>query len=137
MSYDVYLQPSKEKCEHCGRPYGRVSGPDPTYNLSPIFDLALTGEDFPNKDVTEGQVVLLHAATDRPRGLRVLNGQRAGDSLAQLDQAIARLADETLRPAFVALEPSNGWGNLAGAVSVMQELRELARRNPDHVWDVR
>ncbi len=134
MSYSVHLK--AKKCETCGHTDYGPNCPDPTYNLTPIFDLALSGEPLPNPGVSEGEVVLFRKETDRPRGLRLLDGRVAGDTLADLNRAIDRLCDEKLRPAFVALEPSNKWGDLAGALEVMKELRERAQDYPSFVWDI-
>lgn len=46
MSYDIYLR--SEPCDKCGRGGEEPELPNPTYNLTPIFDLALTGEPLPN-----------------------------------------------------------------------------------------
>lgn len=137
MSYDTYLHPPKKICEHCKREFETVSGPDPTYNLTPIFDLALTGEDdLPDKDVSEGEVVLLGRKTMRPRGLRLLDGKLAKDTIEMLDKAIERLEDPSLLPKFRALEPANKWGDLDGAVYVVKKLRTLAGDHLDHRWEV-
>ena len=74
MSYDIYLRKLPSPCPTCGHeaPAPAPDLPDPTYNLTPIFDLALTGEPLPNSNVSEAAVVLLHQETDRPRGLRLL-----------------------------------------------------------------
>ena len=135
MSYDVYLR--KPKCPTCGHEDVVYNLPEPTYNLTPIFDLALTGEPMPNSDVSEGAVVLLGAKTDRPRGLRILSGRTGRDTLKQLDAAVFALCDSSEKEAaFRALEPSNGWGNLDGARDVMKRLRTAAKEHPDYVWEV-
>ena len=135
MSYDVYLR--APNCPTCGHKPYEPDCPDPTYNLTPIFDLALTGEGLPNPEVSEASVVLLHKETDRPRGLRLLNGRKASETLAQLNHAIDRLSDETLRDKFVALEPPNKWGTLPDALYVMNKLRDLAAEYPNNFWEVR
>jgi hypothetical protein len=141
MSYDIYIR-SKHFCPHCGRDSTRDSDsysgelPEPTYNLTPIFDLALTGEPFPNADVGEGAVVLFKAKTDRPRGLRVLSGRKVGDSIPMLDIALRRIADDP--EPFRKLEPANGWGTLKDAVWVFERMREAASKcNPEATWDIR
>ena len=134
MSYSVYLR--APTCPTCGRGGIDPYCPDPTYNLTEIFDLAFTGEPMPNAGVSEGAVVLLGAKTDRPRGLRLLSGRSARETFGMFAAALHRMLDPSMRAAFVALEPSNGWGNLTGAIEVMQELRKLAEQHPDHVWEV-
>jgi len=141
MSYDIYIR-SKHFCPHCGRDSQREGDsyqgqlPNPTYNLTPIFDLALTGEGLPNPEVAESSVVLFGAQTDRPRGLRVLSGRKVGDSIAMIDKALARI--DAQRAAFVKLEPDNGWGTLAGAVEVFERMAAAAKEcNPDAVWEIR
>lgn len=135
MSYSIYL--TSEKCASCGHErsyYGDL--PDPTYNLTPIFDLALTGEGLPNADVTEASVVLFGKTTDRPRGLRVLDGRKAADTIEQLTAAIERMENPELSSAFRALEPANGWGTMAGALKVLHRLRDAAVDEPTMVWEV-
>ena len=137
MSYDTYLNPPKPSCEHCGRDWEYVSGPNPTYNLTAIFDLALTGEGLPNPEVAEVAVVLLGAETDRPRGLRILSGLTGARSITPINNALARLANPELRDAFVALEPPNKWGTVESAVSTLSKLARMANDHPDYVWEIR
>lgn len=141
MSYDIEIR-SKHFCEHCGRDSRRAEDsyqgelPGPTYNLTPIFDLALTGEPLPSPSVTEASVVLFRAKTDRPRGLRVLSGRKVGDSIAMLEVALKRIQDDP--EPFRKLEPDNGWGTLKDAVDVLTRMRDAAREcNPDATWDIR
>lgn len=136
MSYTIYLD-SPPSCEHCGR-RGEAPDwcPDPTYNLTPIFDLALTGDGLPNPETAEVSVVLFGHKTDRPRGLRLLNGKTGKDSKPILDAALARLNDPALADRFTALQPENGWGNLPGAIKVMGRLAELAEAYPANTWRV-
>lgn len=136
MSYDIYLR--GRVCETCGnRPSDEPELPNPTYNLTPIFDLAITGEPLPNADVSEGSVVLFRAATDRPRGLRLLTGQTGAQTIAMLTGALARMRDIEWLERFLALEPVNGWGTLHGAMEVIGKLLSAACSYPDHVWEVR
>lgn len=138
MSYDIYLKRQPSPCPTCGREGGDPEVEwGPTYNLTPIFDLALTGEPMPNPDVNEARVVLFHEKTDRPRGLRVLSGRRAGDTIEALRKAVGHLHDAAKEDAFQALAPSNGWGTLQDARDVMCGLLKLAHENPDCVWEIR
>jgi hypothetical protein len=133
MSYDIYLRATP--CPTCGHSY-EPDLPDPTYNLTPIFDRALTGEDLPNSEVSEFAVVILKEKTDRPRGLRVLSGRKAKDTKDWIAKAVAHLEDPAEESAFRALEPENKWGDLEGAREVMKALLEAAERFPEHVWEV-
>lgn len=135
MSYDVYLR--APKCPTCGNKGPEPDCPDPTYNLTPIFDLALTGEGLPNPGVSEAAVVLFREKTDRPRGLRVLDGKTGRESIAMINTAIDRLCDAKLTVTFIALEPENKWGTLKDARDVMKMLKERAEEYPDNTWDVR
>lgn len=138
MSYTIRLHADPVKCPTCGHEdEGPDYLPDPTYNLTPIFDLALTGEPLPNPEVGEGAVVLLRASTDRPRGLRLLDGRRAGDTVDWMRKALAHLNDPAQADAFRALEPSNRWGTLKDARWVMERLIEAAENYPRHVWEIR
>jgi hypothetical protein len=130
MSYSIYLRPTQKNGD-------QPDCPDPTYNLTEIFDLALTGEELPDQEVSEAEVVLFGKKTSRARGLRLLNGKTGEQSLVDINHALDRLADERLRSRFVALEPENKWGDIAGAVWVMRKLRELATEFPHNKWEIR
>lgn len=141
MSYDIYIR-SKWFCPHCGRDSQRDSDtysgdlPSPTYNLTPIFDLALTGEPLPNPDVPEAAVVLLRTETDRPRGLRILSGRKVAESIPMIENALKRIQSDEVP--YKKLEPSNGWGTLKDAVWVFEEMLGAAKKcNPEAVWEIR
>lgn len=135
MSYDIYL--SKPACPTCGH-HERHRGdlPNPTYNLTQIFDLALTNEPFPNPEVGEGGVVLFREPTDRPRGLRVLSGRKASETYSQIHTALERLEDPKRLQEWRDLEPPNKWGTLETAIKVLQQLRTAAHDSPDFVWEI-
>lgn len=130
MSYDVYLE-----CPTCAHSSG-TEDIGPTYNLSQIFDLALTGLPWPSPDVTEGQAVVLGAKTARPRGLRILHGQTAEQSASALWQALRRLRDPGMAAAFKALEPTNGWGDIPGAVLTFERMLRAASHAPKAIWRI-
>lgn len=134
MSYDIYL--NSKPCPMCANVKKAGEGLHPTYNLTPIFDFAITGEPLPNRDTTEGQVVVLHAKTDRPRGLRILHEQTAADTIRPLENALARMKDPALHEEFRKLEPSNGWGSADGARKVLATMLGLARQHPEFVWSI-
>lgn len=141
MSYDIYIR-SKYFCSHCGRDSSRsedsYSGslPEPTYNLTPIFDLALTGEDLPNPEVGEAAVVLFREKTDRPRGLRILSGRTLRDSIPMIEAALKRIRAN--QEPFLKLEPENKWGTLKDAIWVFDRMLEAARQcNPEAMWEIR
>lgn len=136
MSYDIYLRASPEHCAACGQWMPAPDLPNPTYNLTPIFDRALTGEPLPNQDISEFGVVILGAETDRPRGLRLLDGKKGKDTVVWLEKALGHLNDPGQRDAFIALEPPNKWGDLPGAVSVIERLLSAAKEYPENVWEV-
>jgi hypothetical protein len=134
MSYDIYLVGSQ--CPTCGHSPESFDFPDPTYNLTPIFDLALTGEDMPNPQVGEMAVVLLGTKTDRPRGLRLLSGRKAGDTVKDIELALKRMNDPSMHEKFTKLLPSNGWGTLEGATETMLILHRKAKEFPNATWDI-
>jgi hypothetical protein len=134
MSYSIHLR--GVECVTCKHTPPEPYCPDPTYKLTPIFDFAITGEDMPNPDVTEASAVLLGAKTDRPRGLRLLDGKRAEDTVKMLSNALDRMNDPALNERFVALEPENKWGDLVGAKNVVRSLRDIAIEFPTYVWGV-
>lgn len=141
MSYSIYLETPTQPtpCPACGHTPDSEEDPDcpnPTYNLTAIFDLALTGEGLPNPEVPEAEVVLLRKPTDRPRGLRLLNEKTGAESLPMIAAALTRLNDEALRPRFEALQPENGWGTIDGARSTLCSLNALAAEHPTRVWKV-
>lgn len=135
MSYNIYLKP--ERCPTCNRASeDEPDLPDPTYNLTPIFDLAISGEPLPNPETPEVATVLFGAKTDRPRGLRLLNGRKAKDTVDDLNRALERMSDETLRDKFLSLEPPNKWGDLPGAIWVINKLKTAAEEYPDSKWEI-
>jgi hypothetical protein len=134
VSYDIDLR--APACPTCGHVATAGHLPNPTYNLTPIFDLALTGEPLPNADVGEAAVALFRAKTDRPCGLRILSGRKASDTIPMLKNAVARMQDPAWRSRFLALEPENKWGDLPGAIEVMHDLLRAAEGSPDFIWDV-
>lgn len=136
MSYDIYLNAPQERCPTCGRCSETPTLPNPTYNLTPIFDRALTGEDLPNPEVSEARVVLLREPTDRPRGLRLLSGRKARDTVTAIRKALMHIRDPAQEASFRELEPPNRWGTLKDARDVMAWLLEAAEKYPDHVWEI-
>lgn len=136
MSYDIYLRGDPETCPTCGRRASEPDLPDPTYNLTPIFDRALTGENLPNPDVNEAMVVLFRKETDRPRGLRLLSGRKAKDTAEWLRKALARVSDPANAAMFRSLEPENKWGTLEDARYVFEKLIVAAEEYPEHKWEV-
>lgn len=137
MSYTIRLEgPEPVACPTCGHcpDQDYVSCPEPTYNLTAIFDLALTDGPLPNPEVSEGAAVVLGAPVDRPRGLRLLAGRKAAETLPELEQALARLGDPAREAEFRGLEPSNGWGSLGGAIMAISKLRSLAAEHPNKTW---
>ncbi len=134
MSYDIDLKaPVCDKCGKCG---DEPECPDPTYNLTPIFHFALMGEDQPSPGVSNFEEVVLHKPTERPRGLRVLNGKTGRESQSMLALAMERLLNVNNREKLLAFEPENKWGTLDDAMYVMQRLATLAIDYPDNVWRV-
>lgn len=137
MSYTIDL--NAKPCSECDetREPEWTECPEPTYNLTPIFDFALTGDrEIPSPDVAEVATVLFGAKTDRPRGLRLLDGRQAHDTVADLDAAMTRLSDPANQEHLEGLEPDNGWGDLGIAVTVIRRLRRLAKDYPECIWSV-
>ncbi len=134
MSYDIYLK--RPKCESCGHIDNGPDLPNPTYNLTPIFDLALTNEQYPNPEISEFSTVILGEKTERPRGLRVLNGRTGKETRRQLENAVEQLANTFRAEEFRKIEPENGWGTLREAWLVMIQLHKASEVYPDHVWEI-
>lgn len=124
MSYDLYmLNPASEQT---------TNTLNPTYNLSQIFDRALTGEDFPNPEVAEVGIVLLKTNTDRPRGLRILDGKTGAEAVPLLATALDRI--DANWGEFKKLEPDNGWGSVGSAVYTLRTMLEESVANPTCTW---
>jgi len=119
MSYDIDL--IAPDCPTCGHSKGREST-DPTYNLGAIFVLAFE-EVAPE-------------AGEGPYGVHWLSGKTGAQTLPALVRALERLEDPMLRQELLKREPSNRWGDLPGAHSVIQRLKRWAAENPTWVWSV-
>jgi hypothetical protein len=76
----------------------------PTYNLGPMFTMAL---GFP---------------------LRELDGLAAGDAILPLKNAVNRMKKSPAR--FKKLNPSNGWGSYEGALESLCWLLEMCKAHP-------
>jgi hypothetical protein len=129
MSYVIHLD-----CPTCGD-RGRTF--DPTYNLAAIFHLALSGEDWPAAKPGIGtfeDVVLGGHRKRAAAGLELVVGMSGEASQPMLRAAVERLADPNLADRFRALEPANGWGDLAGARRVIGEMLAAATSCPQSVW---
>jgi hypothetical protein len=126
MSYDIYLHAPGVTCPSCGRPADEPDCPKPTYNLSPIFAKAFTGE----------ACVALRGTRARATGLHLLVGHAAKDTLGALREAAAALDDPCRRILFRNLQPANGWGTVEDARRVIARLIIVAVDYPDHVWSV-
>jgi hypothetical protein len=137
MSYDIYLITRRcPTCGHSGQTFSNL--PDPTYNLTEIFHLALQGEPMPNPGTSEMEVVILGKKTDSPRGLRLLDGVKAKHSIPFLEKAVERMEDPAWKDRFIALEPLNKWGDFPGATKVMKQLLEAAKEcGEEFEWEVR
>jgi hypothetical protein len=134
MSYDIHLM--GDKCPTCEHQPRKDDLGNPTYNLTPMFDFALTGKPMPKDEPPGGAVVLLRAKTRRPYGLRILSGRKAGETLPVILKALSRMDDLKLRGKFLALNPPNHWGDFDGAVNVMKNLRWAAEANPEMTWEI-
>lgn len=124
MSYTIRL--SGRACQYCGCVAPNPELPNPTYNLLPIFHLALTFD---------------RQTPEELMGLHTLTGKAARDTVEKLRIALDRIRDPNLEAEFKELEPSfergvNGWGDKAGAEWVLGELLAAAIEYPNHVWEV-
>lgn len=127
MSYDVYLKGAP--CTLCKHNPPEPDLPDPTYNLGPIFTLALTGR-YDKSDYDDA------TAKDVPYSLHVLNGRTGKDTIELLTKAVERLEDPKMHDAFAVLLPPNGWGTHGDATQCMVAYLMAARSFPDHVWEI-
>jgi hypothetical protein len=132
MSYRIYLR--SDECKTCGHVDEGPMLPDPTYNLTEIFHLALTGDPMPNSETSEFDAVIFNAKTDSPRGLRVLNGKVASETEVTLRVALMRLRDPSRLDEFKKLEDPGGWGDIGGAIIVLEKLFVAAQENPNLKW---
>lgn len=112
MSYDVYIV--TPGCSTCGKTEDEShTGWNPTWNLSPMFPMALAGKPFSDEPDQES-----------PYGLRLLSGKLLSETVAALDLALYRMKIDPER--YQALDAPNGWGVYADAISVFEGLRKLA-----------
>ena len=136
MSYSIVL--SAPACPTCRRPGEQPDYlPDPTYNLTGVFDLALTGEELLSTEPSEYEILILNKKASRPLGLRQLDGRTGSDTEPDLECALRRLEDSSLREKFESLLPPNGGGTLPDAVRVLEKLLLAARDYPHCTWRVR
>jgi hypothetical protein len=137
MSYDVYLE--RVACSHCKR------GPDsrnvvaPTYNLAPIFTVALlgVGEGFARIASVNDTRDPPEDGETKPCSLHVLNGRSARETIPELEAAYRRVMDPELEPRLRALEPENKWGTLEDAREVFSRMLEVAREShAECIWSI-
>ena len=76
-----------------------------TYNVSGMFRKALGGD-----------------------GINDLHGKKCKDCIKPLQDAVKHMEENPKE--YEMLNPSNGWGNFAGAYKVMQELLQSCIENP-------
>lgn len=69
-----------------------------------------------------------YADRGAPVALYDLAGQTGEELLPVLDRALAYMQEN--RASFTENEPENGWGDFAGAVQYLQDIREACARHP-------
>ena len=112
MSWWVYAK--GEPCPHCGRGDDLWLEKNVTYNVSPMFRLALEG-------VTED-------------GLWGLNKMPHEQALSALEHAIRYFIEH--RERLEGLNPSNGWGSYSSALEDLRAFRRWLEDNPGAVLEV-
>ena len=105
MSYDVWLEIDTGG-EH---PHSLTECYSPTYNLGPMFRLALSGDE-------QGE------------GVPDWNGMFASELISKLREAIAAMEDDPAK--FKRLNPENGWGNYEGALNFLSEILRQCIQHP-------
>lgn len=126
MGYTIRLKGDED--------YSDVVFPSPTYSLSEIFDWCLTGEELPGIDTGEIEVFFAAMKTPRFRGLRVLDGLKAGHTAPCLKKALERSYKDEDR--LQLMEPSNGWGFIYIVRRVFGRMISIAEEYPDAVWSI-
>ena len=101
MSYDIELVIDTGGA----RPAAVTECQSPTYNLGPMFSLALGG------NIRE-----------------VLHGRQAFDVIPLLDKATAAMRRAPAK--FKKLNPANGWGSYEGALESLCWLLEACKEHP-------
>ena len=91
-------------CASCGH---SLVDANYTYNVSPMF----------------------YDVFDDEGGLRSLDGMPAAEALPILELAVERLRADPKK--YQAMNPSNGWGNYAGATLFLESLAVGCRENPE------
>ena len=87
-----------------------VYNSSPTYNIGPMFRDAFQDD----------------------RGIRIVSGMSARDSIPLLTAACARFNARWAE--MEAMNPSNGWGSAGGALSELSNMLHAATCHPDGVW---
>jgi len=59
-----------------------------------------------------------------------LSGNNCAEAEPLLTAAIAKMRAPENYDRYKALEPSNGWGNMQGAIAYVEEIRDACRRHP-------
>ena len=62
--------------------------------------------------------------------LSELEGKTAGEVIKPLRSAIAKLSDPANKEKYSAMEPKNGWGDLAGACDYLRGILEACEEAP-------
>lgn len=120
MSYDIWLtgKLGGEREVHIEEP-GNI-----TYNLDPMFALALDGD--PQLGVQGGADVVFHRKNP---ALKRFIGKRAAEAVVALLAALEKMEREPDR--FRVLNPENGWGDYEGAVDYIRRFYVACQRYPE------
>ena len=116
MSYSIRLY---ETCSTCGHREGDST--DPTYNMAPMFRLALTPK----------------STGDGPHGVKALHGRKGSETVEQLQAGLGALSDPANARKLAEMEEAcHGWGSIEGAKTVLRRLIQMAEAYPNAVWSV-
>lgn len=62
--------------------------------------------------------------------LKELDGRSAGESVSQLEAAVAHMEHPNHRETYESMNPKNGWGNHQSATQYLAELRDACKLHP-------
>jgi len=88
-----------------------------TYNVGPMFSLALTG------------------SAGGP-GIGSLSGKTGAELIPVLEKAVAHISNPNNVDAYAALTPPNKWGSHGGARKKLEEILDGCRSYPKAVFEV-
>lgn len=115
-----------DACSCCGRGFNPAAREHPpSYSLWRVLDYALFGK-------VRNPLELCAELSD----IRSMNGMVAGETVAILDAALARLHEPTNVSTIASLNVGDGGTHHLDAVELLVEMHNTARKFPKHRWRI-